>query len=202
MLLEHGGQEFLIAGQKSGLLHAIDPATGILKWKVRIADGGAESGIRYGMAARDGVLYVPSANRSGARAEDAGSQPGIVAISVEDGSLLWWMSGSELCGGRESCDETMLAPPAATEEVIFAASLDGVLYALDRHSGERLWSFDTARDFTTLTGRSTRGGGIAGTAGPMYANGRLFVSSGYGQAQRPGNALIVLAPEQPLRGPE
>jgi hypothetical protein len=25
----------------------------------------------------------------------------------------------------------------------------------------------------------------------MVANGRLFVSSGYGQAQRPGNALIA-----------
>ena len=92
----------------------------------------------------------------------------------------------------------MLAPPAAMAEVVFAASLDGVLYALDRHSGDRLWRFDTARDFKTLSGGSTRGGGIAGTAGPMYANGRLFVSSGYGQAQRPGNALIVFAPEPPL----
>ena len=40
-----------------------------------------------------------------------------------------------------------------------------------------------------------RGGGIQGTAGPMVANGRLFVSSGYGQAQRPGNALIAFGVE-------
>ncbi len=74
-------------------------------------------------------------------------------------------------------------------------ALDGMLYALDRQSGAVLWNFDTARDFDTLLDESTRGGGIAGKAGPMYANGRLFVSSGYGQAQRPGNALIALAPE-------
>lgn len=199
MLLEHNGHEFLVAGQKSGMLHALDPATGTLKWKTRIADGGAAAGIRYGMATREGVLYVPSANQPDPQGDDHGNQPGIVAISVEDGSVLWSMTGSELCGAQEPCDETLLAPPAAMEEVIFATSLDGVLYALDRHSGKRLWSFDTARDFTTPTGRSTRGGGISGTAGPMYANRRLFVSSGYGQSQRPGNALIALAPEESPR---
>ena len=83
------------------------------------------------------------------------------------------------------------APPLATEEIVFAAAVDGVVYALDRASGAVLWHFDTARDFATPKGGQTRGGGIQGTAGPMVANGRLFVSSGYGQAQRPGNALIA-----------
>ena len=72
------------------------------------------------------------------------------------------------------------APPLVSSDIIFAAGLEGVVYALERHSGEVIWSFDTAREFTTLLGASTRGGGIAGMAGPMVANGRLFVSSGYG----------------------
>jgi polyvinyl alcohol dehydrogenase (cytochrome) len=71
-----------------------------------------------------------------------------------------------------------------------------VIYGIDRLSGEVFWNFDTARSFDSLAGRKTRGGGIAGTAGPMVANGRLFVSSGYGQAQRPGNALIAFSPSK------
>ena len=84
-------------------------------------------------------------------------------------------------------------------EVVFIGSIDGVLHALDRRTGEVLWQLDTARPFTTLLGSPTQGGAIQGTAGPMYANGRLFVSSGYGQASRPGNALITLAPESSTR---
>ena len=81
------------------------------------------------------------------------------------------------------------------DELLFVGAVDGMLYALDRVTGEVLWRFETARSFTTLRGTPTAGGAIYGTVGPMFANGRLFVSSGYGQAERPGNALIALAPE-------
>ena len=195
LLLDLDGRDLLVAGQKSGMLHALDPATGELQWKTRVSHGGAESGIRYGMASQDGVLYVPSTHQAAAESVPARPQPGLVAISATRGSVLWETSGPDLCGGRIPCDGAVTAPPLATTEAIFAAGLDGVVYALDRDSGKQIWSFDTARTFTTLLGRSTRGGGIAGTAGPLIANGRLFVSSGYGQAQRPGNALVVFAPE-------
>ena len=99
--------------------------------------------------------------------------------------------------GRTACVGMIGAPPLATPEVLFAAGVDGVVYGLDRQSGEVFWRFDTAREFTTLLGGSTRGGGIQGTAGPMVANGRLFLSSGYGQTQRPGNALIALGTDAP-----
>ncbi len=195
MLLELDGRDLLVAGQKSGILHALNPATGELVWKTRIARGGAEAGIRYGMATQDGVLYVPSTDEDDGQPDGIPAQPGLVAVSAEDGSIQWSTTGSELCTGQETCEVTLTAPPLAMANVIFAAGLDGVLYALERHSGEMFWSFDTAERFTTLQGETTHGGGIAGTAGPMHANGRLFVSSGYGQAQRPGNALIAFAPE-------
>lgn len=201
VLGESDGRERLFAGQKSGWLHALDPETGALAWKVRIAIGGAEAGIRYGMALQDEVLYISSTHEA---SEVAGTtpprvQPGLVAVSARDGSILWQADGERLCAGvpnsagGSDCDGAVTAPPLAMNEVVIAARLDGVLFALDRRSGEKLWSFDTARDFTTLRGTTTRGGGIAGTAGPMYANGRIFVSSGYGQAQRPGNALIAFS---------
>ena len=195
MLVERDGRDLLIAGQKSGLLHVLDPATGKPVWTKRIVRGGPQGGIRYGMASRDGVLYVPSMAEDDERGERRESLPGVFALSAGDGEVVWQAPGSALCAGREPCVGIVGAPPLATPDVVFAAGVDGVLYALDRKSGEVFWHFDTAQQFTTLLGTTTRGGGIQGTAGPMLANGRLFVSSGYGQAQRPGNALIAFGSE-------
>ncbi|MFK7895350.1 MAG: PQQ-binding-like beta-propeller repeat protein [Myxococcota bacterium] len=197
ILGEIDGQDRLFAGQKSGWLHALDPESGERIWKMRIANGGAEAGIRYGMALREDVLYVSSTHQAVEGEKGPRIQPGVVAVSARDGSTLWQASGPALCAAiaaaPESCNGAVTAPPLAMDDLIFAPGLDGTLFAIDRDSGETLWGFDTAREFTTLSGRKTVGGGLAGTAGPMFANGRLYVSSGYGQAQRPGNALIAFS---------
>ena len=192
LLAEVAGGDLLLAGQKAGLLHALDPATGRLAWKKQIVRGGAQGGIRYGLSGRDGIVYVPSMTEGDEFGTDRTSLPGVVAVAAESGEVVWQTRGDALCGGRERCVGIVGAPPLATEEVVFAAAVDGVVYALDRSTGAVLWHFDSARAFETLLGATTRGGGIQGTAGPMVANGRLFISSGYGQAQRPGNALIAL----------
>jgi polyvinyl alcohol dehydrogenase (cytochrome) len=198
MLIEQGGRELLIAGQKSGTLHAIEAATGELQWKLRLSRGGVRDGIRFGMATRDGVLYVPSTDQGDHRRAGLAARPGFFALSARDDSILWERSGEALCAEREDCEGAIGAPPLVMAEAVFAADLEGVVHALDHRTGATLWQFDSAREFTTLLGRTTRGGGIDGTAGPMFANGRLFVSSGYGQSGRPGNALIALAPEPTL----
>ena len=195
MLIEVGGRDLLVAGQKSGVVHALDPSTGALVWKREIGRGGFEGGIRYGMAGGDGVVYVPSMVQGDERGERRESLPGVVALSAARGELVWRIPGAALCAGRDPCVGIVGAPPLATADAVFAAGVDGVVFALDSKTGEPFWRFDTARSFTTLLGRTTRGGGIQGAGGPMLANGRLFLSSGYGQAQRPGNALIALAPE-------
>jgi len=202
LLLDLEGEELLVAGQKSGELHALDPATGALRWRTRVARGGAEGGIRYGMATRDGVVYAPSTDTGSEARAGMSARPGLFAYSAADGRPLWSTDGARLCAGREGCEGAVGAPPLAMADVVFIGSLDGMLYALDRRTGEVAWSFDTTRTFTTLLGRPARGGAIQGTAGPMFANGRLFVSSGYGQASRPGNALIVLAPPGPTDAEE
>ncbi|MEZ4279028.1 MAG: PQQ-binding-like beta-propeller repeat protein [Myxococcota bacterium] len=195
LLAEIAGGDLLLAGQKAGLLHALDPATGRLVWKKRIVRGGPQGGIRYGLSGRDGVVYVPSMTEGDEFGTDRAALPGVVAIAAATGERVWQTRGETLCGGRERCVGIVGAPPLAAEEVVFAAAVDGVVYALDRSTGAVLWHFDSARAFETLLGATTRGGGIQGTAGPMVANGRLFISSGYGQAQRPGNALIALGVE-------
>ena len=195
MLVPVDERELLVAGAKSGILHVFDAATGELVWKRRVSQGGAEDGIRYGMATRDGVLYVPSTDSRNDPNHGATARPGLYAISLDDGAPLWSIDRSSLCAEPGDCDDEIGAPPLVMEELLFVGAIDGMLYGLDRASGEVLWRFETARTFTTLRGTPTEGGAIYGTVGPMYANGRLFVSSGYGQAERPGNALIALAPE-------
>jgi polyvinyl alcohol dehydrogenase (cytochrome) len=194
MLVATGAHELLLAGQKAGVLHALDPATGDLVWKKHIVRGGAQGGIRYGMASHDGVLFVPAMVDGNEDGRDGEELPGLIALRAEDGREIWRTSGAALCAGRTECVGIVGAPPLATREVVYAAGVDGTLYALDRATGGILWRFETAREFETLLGLETRGGGIQGTAGPMLANGRLFVGSGYGQAQRPGNALIAFEP--------
>ncbi len=199
MLLERDGREVLVAGAKSGLLHAFDAEKGTLLWKRRVARGGPEDGIRYGMATRDGVLYVPSTDARDDPDHGATARPGLFAISSADAEAepIWSVDRKSLCGGSTRCDDAIGAPPLVMEELVFVGASDGVLYALDRATGDVLWQMETAREFATLRGEKTHGGSLYGTVGPMYANGRLFVSSGYGQAELPGNALIALAPDAP-----
>lgn len=195
MLVELEGREVLVAGAKSGVLHAFDAETGTPVWRRRISQGGAEDGIRYGMATRDGVLYVPSTDARDDPSHGATARPGLYAVMLEEAKPLWSVDRETLCAGSGECDDAIGAPPLVMDEVLFIGAIDGVLYALDRETGAVLWRMETAREFETLRGTKTRGGALYGTVGPMYANGRLFVSSGYGQAERPGNALIALAPE-------
>lgn len=200
MLVESEGRDLVVAGQKAGVLHALDPATGRLVWKRTLVGGGPQGGIRYGLASRDGVLYVPAMVEGDEDGAARDALPGLHALAAADGAVRWQSNGAALCADRAECVGIVGAPPVATRDVLFAAGVDGRLYALDRASGAVFWRFETARAFETLLGRATRGGGIQGTAGPLVAGGRLFIGSGYGQAQRPGNALIALAPA-PQGGP-
>lgn len=56
------GREVLVAGQKSGVVHALDPGTGRLLWRVKPGRGGLLGGIHFGMAA-GGKVYGPSMTR-------------------------------------------------------------------------------------------------------------------------------------------
>lgn len=192
MLISRAGGDVLVAGQKSGVVHALDPETGRLLWKKRLARGGWIDGIHFGMAYYADTLYIPSSDTGRYRREGMEATPGLFALDAEDGGLLWSHSHSELCGAAENCEAGISAPPLVTPELVFVATLQGAVHAFDGNTGERLWRFDSGAEFTALNGEKTRGGGIAGAAGPMLVNDRLFISSGYGSYGRPGNALIAL----------
>lgn len=67
--------------------------------------------------------------------------------------------------------------------------------AVSSRTGQLLWEFDTAREFTTVNGVVAKGGSAA-SGGPIVANGMVFIGSGYPGFQngQPGNVLLAFAP--------
>ena len=100
------------------------------------------------------------------------------------------------CGeAREFCDPGISAPVSASDGVVYAGHLDGMLRAYDEVTGEVLWQYDTTAEHTGTNGLVGRGGGMSG-AGPTVAAGHLIVNSGYGlYFHEPGNLLLVFAAE-------
>ena len=53
-----------------------------------------------------------------------------------------------------------------------------------------LWEVDTGGSFPTLSGRTAQGGNLDG-AGPVAADGMLYVHSGYGGRQGGGGTMLL-----------
>ena len=52
------GRRVLVAGQKSGMLYGLNPATGAYLWKTQVGDGGVLGGIEWGFAVDNARAYV------------------------------------------------------------------------------------------------------------------------------------------------
>ena len=62
MLLDvGGGKQLLVAGQKTGVVHAFDPDhDGKIVWQTRIGKGSTLGGVLWGIAGHQGVAYIPA----------------------------------------------------------------------------------------------------------------------------------------------
>ncbi len=183
------GRRVLLAGQKSGMLHALNPDTGEFIWQTRAGDGGVLGGIEWGFATDGPVAYV---SLSSAFEKKSGQAGGVIAVNVADGKLRWSAApAADICGGRAGCNTAQPAAVTAIPGVIFSASLDGHLRAYEAETGQVILDLNTARDFETVNGVAARGGSINGP-GATVAGGMLFVNSGYGSLGfMPGNVLLA-----------
>lgn len=191
------GRDVLIAGQKSGDVHGIDPDNGTLIWKREIGRGGIQGGVHFGLAAADGVAYVPVSDM--VYPGDAGvytkpPTPGLYALNIADGKLIWsWVAEEDNCEGRRDfCHPGISAPTTVIGDYVFAGALDGWLRVHERSTGKIVWSMDTTQKFTSFNGLKGHGGSINGV-GPVAHDGLIYLPSGYGiYDHMPGNVLIVL----------
>ena len=199
------GKEILVAGQKSGVVHAFDPdAKGKILWQTRVGKGGLNGGVQWGMATDGQKVYAAvsdvhavmnTAGPVGGATFDPLQGGGLTALHLEDGSKAWFAPSHPCDPPRPGCSPGQSAALTLIPGVVFSAGLDGHLRAFSTEDGTMVWEFDTAREYSTVNGVAAKGGSMDG-AGPVIAGGMVFVNSGYPRnGGMPGNVLLAFAPE-------
>ncbi len=190
------GRDYLLAGQKSGVAYAFDPDTGELLWEHRVGRGGVLGGVHFGIAADSGRLYVPINDGPTDPETDHPRSPGVYALDVATGEPVWSAPSPDVCAGRMFCEPGYTAAITATPDMVVAGAADGHVRILSAETGEVLWDFNTAREFTSVNGATGNGGSMSGGAAPVIYDGNLIVSSGYAfLGKMPGNMLLVFGTE-------
>jgi len=160
LLLKAGGKELAIGAGKSGIVVALDADTGKPVWKRPVgthnghdednilAMNGEASKIKAGevfpgvlggviapMATDGETIFVPVVNQSlsissGGELGGGGEMTGeLVAINAASGRIQW----------QQEFASAVFGAPTVVNDIVFAASFDGSLYAFDTSSGSEAW---------------------------------------------------------------
>ncbi len=200
------GKRALVIGQKSGMVHAIDPdQKGQVLWQTRAGEGSALGGSQWGSATDGRNVYVAISDAGIGVAADPKSPQGyrlvldpkkgggLHALDLKTGKIVWSAKATRCPEGRTDCSPAQSAAVTAIPGVVFSGSVDGHLRGYSTSTGEVVWDTDTARQFETVNGKAAHGGSID-VAGPAIVNGMVFVNSGYGQwGGMPGNVLLAFS---------
>ena len=197
------GRRVVLAGQKSGVMHAIDPdRDGAILWQHRVGKGGLLGGIQWGSAADTEQVYVAlsdvvrktveNADGSWTRVLDGSVGGGMFALDIESGKRKWHVPAVG-CGDRPQCSPAQSAAVSALPGVVFSGSVDGHLRAYATDTGQVVWDYNADREYASINGVKTKGGSFDGP-GPTIVDGMVYVHSGYGyRGGRPGNALLAFS---------
>jgi polyvinyl alcohol dehydrogenase (cytochrome) len=198
------GRDVLVAGQKSGVVYALDPANkGKFLWQARVGKGGTNGGVQWGMASDGRSVYAsvsdvvrPPGGISGAApVGNAQLDPvqggGLTALNTSDGTKVWFAASAPCNPPRPGCSPAQPGAVTAMQGAVFSGSMDGHIRAFSTADGKLLWDFDTEKSYATVNGAPATGGSLDG-AGPVLVGGMLFVNSGYPRfGGTPGNVLLA-----------
>src|SRR6266702_2557624 len=150
-----GGKDLLIVGQKSGVVHALDPGQlGKVVWQTRIGHGGALGGIEWGSAADSENIYVALSDINPRKPETGG---GMFALRLATGEKVWHTPAPKPpCLGKAGCTAAQMAAVTLIPGVAFSGSMDGHVRAYETREGQIVWDYDTLQDFETIYGVKAR----------------------------------------------
>jgi len=201
------GRELLLAGQKSGIVYALDPdKKGDIVWQTRVGKGSTNGGVQWGMSTDGRLVYAAVSDPGRSRQTDAldprryvldpKQGGGLTALRVVDGSKAWYAPPTPCVPAAPSgCSPSQPAAVTGIPGVVFSGSVDGHMRAFSAEDGKLLWDFDTVREFQTVNGVKARGGSIDGP-GPVVVNGMVYINSGYPRnGGIPGNVLLAFSAE-------
>ena len=197
------GRRIILAGQKSGVMHAIDPdRDGEILWQHRVGKGGLAGGIQWGSAADAKQVYVAlsdigmvpisDSDVGWAVRLDGTVGGGMFALDIESGKRNWHVPPVG-CNGRPKCSPAQSGAVSALPGVVFSGSVDGHLRGYATDTGEVVWDYNADQEYESTNGVKTRGGSFDGP-GPTIVDGMMYVNSGYGfWGGMSGNALIAFS---------
>ena len=104
LIKRQDGSELVIAGQKSGVVWALNPDTGALVWSNKVGRGSANGGVHWGMAYDGTRVFVPNndSNRPAGPDENPAWGPGIHAVNAMTGEIAWSYKNNVRDCGQEA----------------------------------------------------------------------------------------------------
>ncbi|KAJ7540987.1 hypothetical protein O6H91_10G039700 [Diphasiastrum complanatum] len=162
---KYGGmRDILVAGQKSGVVWAVDRDTGAVLWATPAGPGGYEGGATWGSATDGKKVFTNIANNENRTftlepSKAKTTAGGWVALDARNGAILW-------SAGNPDGKSPANGPVTIVNDVLLVGSNDplGFVYALNAHTGKVLWNATTG---------STVQGGFS------VANGCAYIGTGY-----------------------
>jgi len=149
--------QVVVGSGKLGKVYAFDRVSGEIYWETPVGQHqndeltdlpsgtttvlpGPDGGILTPMACQDGVIYAAVVNHAGdytptefieSTYDDNGGTGEFVAIEISTGKPLWSHTFNSIAIGGAT----------VVNDLVFTSTLDGMIYALDRNTGQELWNY-------------------------------------------------------------
>lgn len=175
-LFSIGTRDVVGVGQKNGVYHVLDRATGEVVWEVQLTRGSPLGGVMVTAAVHDGVVYVNSNKWVVFGFVTTGvnhplDTSSTFALDARDGTILW----------ETPMPAPMFGAMAYANGVVYHGTIDGVVHALSAADGTQLWSDApgglVAGGFSIVGGTLYVGRGFWFAAPPPMPNGGLVAYS-------------------------